>query len=191
MPSGTSSTAGTNSSLNTDTTGDSTVTAAANSASAGVTRALTNGASVSALVGVDLINLLTQGGASSLGLSADTSVSIPLLRGSGRYIVMEPLTQAERNVVYRIWEFEHYKRSFAVNIASNYLSVLRQIDSLKNSESNYRSSIYPRAGLAGKAMRADCPDSGGRGGAAGIVLSQRVDFGAGCSWTMPWIRSRP
>jgi outer membrane protein TolC len=133
--------AGTDSSVSTDTQGDSTVTSASNSASAGVTRALTNGASVSALVGVDLINLLTQGGASSLGLSADTSVSIPLLRGSGRYIVMEPLTQAERNVVYRIWEFERYKRSFAVNVATNYLGVLRQIDALKNSESNYKSSI--------------------------------------------------
>ena len=115
--------AGTDSSLNTDTRGDSTVTSASNSASAGVTRALTNGASVTALVGIDLINLLTQGGASSLGLNVDTSVSIPLLRGSGRYIVMEPLTQAERNVVYRIWEFERYKRSFAVNIATNYYNV--------------------------------------------------------------------
>ncbi len=133
--------AGTDSSINTDTRGDSTVTDASNSASAGVTHTLTNGASVSALMGINLINLLTQGGASSLGLSADTSVSIPLLRGSGRYIVMEPLTQAERNVIYRIWEFEHYKRGFAVNIVTNYLSVLRQIDALKNSESNYKSSI--------------------------------------------------
>jgi len=134
-------TAGTDHDITTDTTRDDTVTSTTNSASAGVTRLLKNGAALSAAVGLDLINLLTQGGGSSLGLQVDTSVSIPLLRGAGRHIVMEPLTQAERDVIYRIWDFERYKRTFAVNIASNYFSVLRQVDSLENSEKNYSSAI--------------------------------------------------
>jgi outer membrane protein TolC len=133
--------AGTDHSINTDTRGDSTVTSTSNSASVGMTRALKNGALVSTAVGLDLINLLTQGGASSFGLKADASVSLPLLRGSGRYIVLEPLTQAERDVIYRLWEFDRYKRTFAVNIASNYYGVLRQMDSFNNSRDNYRSAI--------------------------------------------------
>ncbi len=56
-------------------------------------------------------------GADTLGWNADPSVSIPLLRGAGRYIVTEPLTQAERDVIYEMWDFERYKRTFAVDIA--------------------------------------------------------------------------
>jgi hypothetical protein len=90
---------------------------------------------------VDLANLLTLGGASSLGIMADATVSIPLLRGSGKHIVMETLVQAERNVVYAIYEFERFKRIFAVETAGEYLSVLKQLDEVKNAEENYRSLI--------------------------------------------------
>jgi outer membrane protein TolC len=134
-------TAGTDSEVATETGGDETVTTVANSASAGVTRTLMNGMELSALLAIDIVNLLTQGGASSLGFSADTSVSIPLLRGSGAWIVAEPLTQAERDVVYRIWDFEQYRQTFAVNIAQSYYNVLRQMDSLTNNRNNYISAV--------------------------------------------------
>lgn len=132
---------GTDHELVTDTANGETVTTATNSGSARVTRLLQGGAALTAAVGIDLINLLTQGGASSLGLNVDTSVSMPLLRGAGRYIVTEPLTQAERDVIYEIWDFERYKRTFAVNIVTSYLNVLQQLDSLKNNEANYKSAI--------------------------------------------------
>jgi outer membrane protein TolC len=90
---------------------------------------------------INLANLLTQGGASSLGLSVDTSVSIPLLRGAGQHIVTEPLTQAERNVVYQIWNFERFKHTFAVSIARDYFSVLQQMDQVTNAQEKYRSAI--------------------------------------------------
>jgi outer membrane protein TolC len=133
--------AGTDHSITTDTSGNPTVTSVNNSGSAQVTRLLKNGAALTTAVALDLTNLLTQGGSSRLGLNVDTSVSMPLLRGAGRYIVTEPLTQAERDVVYQIWSFERYKRTFAVNVASNYMSVLRQIDSWQNSEDRYRSAV--------------------------------------------------
>ena len=124
-----------------DTSGDSTVTTVENSGILGVTRTLENGIELGAALAIDLANLLTQGGASSLGLTADTTVSIPLLRGAGKHIVTEPLTQAERNVVYATWQFERFKRTFAVNVAEGYFTVLRQMDSVANSEENYRSAI--------------------------------------------------
>ena len=111
------------------------------SATARIDRTLKNGASLSAALAVDLANLLTQGGSSTIRLAADPSVSIPLLRGSGRHIVTEPLTQAERQVIYTIWEFERFKRTFAVNIAQQYFSVLSQMDGVKNAEENYRGKI--------------------------------------------------
>ena len=64
-----------------------------------------------------------------------------MLRGSGKHIVTEPLTQAERNVVYAIYEFERFKRTFAVDVATDYFSVLKQLDEVKNSTENYRSLV--------------------------------------------------
>ncbi len=127
--------------MSTDSSGARTVSGMENSGSGGVTRTLKNGVDLSAALAVDLANLLTQGGAFSRGLAADASVSVPLLRGSGRHIVTEPLTQAERDVVYAIWQFERFKRTFAVDVARDYFSVLREMDSVKNAEDNYRSSI--------------------------------------------------
>ena len=49
---------------------------------------------------------------------------MPLLRGSGSTIVAEPLTQAERDVVYSLLDFERFKKSIAVRVASEYLSKL-------------------------------------------------------------------
>ncbi len=127
--------------ITTDTTRGDTVTSVDTGATAAVSRLFENGAALTTALGIDLINLLTQGGASSLGLNFDTSVSIPLLRGSSRYVVLEPLTQAERDVVYEIWDFERYKRTFAVNIATRYLAVLQQLDSLQNNKKNYEAAI--------------------------------------------------
>ena len=127
--------------LRTDTRGDRTVSDTVTSGSIGVSRQFESGAKLSTALAIDLANLLTLGGASSVGLAGDASISIPLLRGSGSYIVAEPLTQAERNTIYAIWNFEKYKKDFAVNTASQYLSVLRQLDSIKNNEADYRSRI--------------------------------------------------
>ena len=133
--------AGADSRVIADTTGDETVTTVDSGGVVGVTRTLKNGLSLSGAIAIDLVNLLTQGGASSLGLSGDASVSMPLLRGAGRHLVTESLTQAERNVVYEIWDFERFKRQFAVGIAQDYFDVLSQMDSVANARDNYRSSI--------------------------------------------------
>jgi len=110
-------------------------------ASVGLTRSFKNGADLSAAMAVSLVKLLSHNGASSLGLSTDASISIPLMRGSGEHIAAEPLTQAERNVIYELWNFERFKRTFAVNIARSYFNVLRQMDAVVNAREDYRSSV--------------------------------------------------
>jgi outer membrane protein TolC len=133
--------AGTDSQIQTDTTRDDAVTTLDNSGTAGVTRTFENGLAASSAITLDLLKLLTQNGASTLGLNVDTSVSMPLLRGAGRYIVREPLTQAERNVIYKLWDFDRYRRTFAVSVAQQYYGVLRQMDVAKNAKDNYASAI--------------------------------------------------
>ena len=124
-----------------DRSGFDPVTEFRGSAVGGLTRRFTSGAELAASIGIDLVKLLSQDRVESRGVFADASVSIPLMRGSGRYIVMEDLTQAERNVVYTIYEFERFKRVFAVDIAASYLDVLRQLDSIKNAEENYEGLV--------------------------------------------------
>ena len=106
-----------------------------------VTRTLTNGTALAASLAVDVAKLLTGGRQSSLGILADLSATVPLMAGSGDYIVTEPMTQASRNVIYSVWSFERFKRTLAVQVASQYLSVLQQLDQVKNAEDNYRGLI--------------------------------------------------
>jgi outer membrane protein TolC len=107
------------------------------SGSLSVSKTLYNGAKITAALAVDLVSLLTGDGASSMGITGDMSISIPLLRGSGRHIVMEPLTQAERDVVYAMYEFERFKTTFAVDIVRGYLDVIKQLDQVDNAAENY------------------------------------------------------
>ncbi len=107
------------------------------SGSLNVSKTLYNGTKITAALAMDLVNLLTGDGASSFGISGDASIAIPLLRGSGKHIVMEPLTQSERNVVYAIYAFERYKKIFAVETARNYLDVVKQLDQVDNAAENY------------------------------------------------------
>lgn len=106
-----------------------------------IDRQLRNGATLSTRLLIDLAQLLRPDRTNSAGLFADLSVSIPLLSGSGRHIVTEPLTQAERDMLYALWSFERFKRTFAVRVASDYLQVLQQLDVVRNAESNYRRLI--------------------------------------------------
>lgn len=108
---------------------------------ADVTQRLRNGLSATGNIGLDLVSLLTQRRVFSRGIVADVSATLPLLRGSGEFVVTEPLTQAERNVIYAIFQFQRFKRTFAVAIASEYLDVLQQFDQVANAESNYRNLI--------------------------------------------------
>jgi len=127
--------------ISTDLGGATTITGIENRGGVSFSRNLKRGGGIVAQLAVDLVKLLTLDRSSSLGLFGDATISLPLLRGAGQHIASEPLTQAERDVVYAIWAFERFKRTFAVRIASEYLAVLQQLDQLANSEENYRQLI--------------------------------------------------
>jgi outer membrane protein TolC len=145
-----------------DKSGAEPVKGVENSGSLSLGKTLYRGVQLTTALAVDLVKLLTQGETSSSGVTADASISIPLLRGAGKHIVTEPLTQAERNVVYAIYEFERYKKTFAVDIARDYLDVLRQLDQVDNNAENYKSLITSarRTRRLADAGRADAVDVG-------------------------------
>lgn len=113
-------------------------TSAIGSGELGWTKRLMTGGAMSVNLAVDLVRLLTQGAESSFGILADATVAIPLLRGSGEFVVTEPLRQSERDVIYSIYDFERFKRAFAVDVASEYYAVLQLLEEADNERENYR-----------------------------------------------------
>lgn len=127
--------------IDTNASSGKTVTGIESNPSLKWARQLKGGATLTSQIALDLVSLLSGDHVSTFGFLADATISIPLLRGSGMHIATEPLTQAEREVLYAMRDFERFKRTFAVRIASNYLAVLRQLDEAENSEDNYRNLI--------------------------------------------------
>lgn len=119
----------------------------------GVTRLLKSGISLTTQLGWDLVRMLQPGSDTSSGLYGDASITIPLLRGAGKHIASEPLTQAERDALYAVWTFERYKQEFCVDIVDNYLAVLQAEDLLGNQEQNYKGLVIStrRAGRLAEA----------------------------------------
>ncbi|MBN1123680.1 MAG: TolC family protein [Sedimentisphaerales bacterium] len=60
----------------------------------------------------------------------------PLMRGAGREIALEQLTQAERNVLYQIRTFNRFRQQFVVDVISQYLRVVQLQDNLENARIN-------------------------------------------------------
>ena len=108
---------------------------ATGSAGAGFQRTFENGATIAGQLALDVAHLLRNDWR-SIGLTGDLTMTIPLMRGSGRDVVREPLTQAERDLMYAIRRFEHYRQTYAVTVASGYFSVLLSAQTLRNQEDN-------------------------------------------------------
>jgi outer membrane protein TolC len=121
-----------------DLSADPNVTSATGSAVIGVAKRFKNGALMTVNLALDIVKLLTQGKDSAYGILGDATIAVPLLRGSGRFVVEEPLKQAERDVIYAIYGFERFKRTFAVDIAAGYYEVLELQEEADNERENYR-----------------------------------------------------
>jgi outer membrane protein TolC len=67
----------------------------------------------------------------------------PLLRGGGRQVNLEPLTQSERNVLYAVRTFARFRKQFAVGLTTasqtGFSSLLLQVQNIRNLEANLKS----------------------------------------------------
>lgn len=113
------------------------------------------GARVLGSIGIDFARDLSSGDPWGAFTSLSLNVTQPILRGFGRDVVREPLTQAERNVLYEARSFERFRRTFAFDVASRFFNVLAQVDTLGNEELNFqnltrlreRNEAFAEAGL--------------------------------------------
>jgi outer membrane protein TolC len=107
-------------------------------ASGGLTRVLGTGAKIVSDLGLALTRDLARGDGWDLTSNLSLSLTQPLLRGAGERIVKEPLTQAERNVVYAVRDYERFRRRFAIDAAGRVYRLLQQADTVANEEGNYK-----------------------------------------------------
>jgi outer membrane protein TolC len=113
----------------------------------GFNQLLADGAQISTSIVLDWTRFLTGDPRTSLGSVLSASVTQPLLRGSGRKVVQENLTQAERNVLYQIRSFNRYRKTFVVSIVTDYYRVLQQKDAVTNAENSYDRKVQLRMRL--------------------------------------------
>ena len=113
----------------------------------GFQQLLADGAMISIDIAMDWTRFLTGDPRTSLASILSASASQPLLRGRGRRVVQENLTQAERNVLYQIRSFNRYRKEFVVSIASSYYRVLQLKASVTNAENSYHRLVESRKRL--------------------------------------------
>ncbi|MDF7806591.1 TolC family protein [Pontiellaceae bacterium B12219] len=114
------------------------------SLAAGVGRTLASGARVSLGFTQNYLNLLSSPDTSGSNNGLSFNIVQPLLNGFGPLVTMEPLKQAERDLVYAVRDFKRYQQDFVIDISSQYYSTLRARDQLYNERRNYESSIVNR-----------------------------------------------
>jgi outer membrane protein TolC len=116
-------------------------------AGVGFDQLLADGALVSIDIAIDWARFLTGDPQTSLASVLSATFAQPLLRGRGRKIVLENLTQAERNALYQIRSFNRYRKTFVVSIVDAYYRVLQRRDMVTNAENNYNSRVKSRERL--------------------------------------------
>jgi len=113
----------------------------------GFNQFLADGGQISAAIAIDWARFLTGDPRTSLGSVLSASVTQPLLRGRGRKIAQENLTQAERNALYQIRSFNRYRQTFVVSVVNDYYRVLQRRDIVTNAQNNYDSRVESRKRL--------------------------------------------
>lgn len=92
-------------------------------------------------IAIDWTRFLTGDPRTTLGSILSGDVAIPLLGSGAGKAALENLTQSERNVLYQIRTFNRYRKTFVVNIISEYYRVLQQRNSVIIDEANYKRLI--------------------------------------------------
>ena len=103
----------------------------------GFDQLLADGTQVSLAIALDWTRFLTGSPQESLISVLSGTVTKPLLRGAGRKIALENLTQAQREVLYQIRSFNRFRKTFVVSIVEDFYRVLQRLDEVKNAQSNY------------------------------------------------------
>ena len=107
----------------------------------GFNQLLADGAAVTAKITLDWARFLTGDPRTSLISVLSATITQPLLRGRGRAIAQEDLTQAERRVLYQIRTFNRYRKTFVVSIVTSYYKALLKKNEVANAQNDYKRKV--------------------------------------------------
>lgn len=113
-------------------------------ANLGFNRLLAIGTVISTKVSAAYVDVLTGNMRSGLASVLTATVAQPLLRGSDPRVVLEDLTQAERDTLYQLRSFGRFRQTFVVSVITLYYEVLK----LDNLVTNAKTNCSTLAGLA-------------------------------------------
>lgn len=108
---------------------DSTLTSTGN---LNLTALQRTGTRIAADLTTDFVKFLTGNLRSVSDSSLAVTVAQPLLSGAGYIAASEALTQGERDVLYAIRDFTQFRKSFAVDISSQYYRTLQAREAARN-----------------------------------------------------------
>ncbi|MHC5156588.1 MAG: TolC family protein [Planctomycetota bacterium] len=123
----------------------------------GIQRLLATGAQVSGDISMGWMDIISGDFRSGFSTVATAMVTQPLLRGSSRKIVMENLTQAQRNTLYQIRYFNRYRKEFVTSIISDYYRLLQLNDESINAGNHYNTLVEMYATLEKRALAGRLP----------------------------------
>ena len=106
-------------------------------ASVGVSMLLKGGARIAIGLTSNFLRFITGDPTLQSSSALVANITQPLLRGRGKDVNAEFLTQAERDVLYQLRAFQRFRQEFAVQVASGYYNVLQSRDAARNNYQGY------------------------------------------------------
>lgn len=103
----------------------------------GVSMLLKGGARIAVGITSNFLRFITGDPTLESSSALVASITQPLLRGRGRGVNAEFLTQAERDVLYQLRSFQRFRQEFVVQVATEYYGVLRARDAVRNNYQGY------------------------------------------------------
>ena len=107
-----------------------------------VSKILDSGGSVDFRAGAGFSD--TSDSSGSFDSDLDLTFSQPLMRGAGYEVSHESLTQAERDMIYEVRDFELFREDYSIDIAEEYFGLVSQKQRLANTQNSYEQAVFDR-----------------------------------------------
>lgn len=143
----------------------------------GVSQLLAGGAQIAVELSSNFLRFLTGDPRSVAESALAASLRKPLLRGAGRKVAQESLTQAERDVLYDLRSFARYRKDFAVGVAERYYRVLQARDEARNNWLGYQAQQQNAERMAALAQE-------NRETETGLGLARQAELNAQDAWIL-------
>ena len=124
---------------------------------AGFEQLLATGAQIGTDISFGWVDILSGDYRSGFSTVATALITQPLLRGAGRKIALENLTQAQHNTLYQIRSFNRFRKEFVTEIITEYYRILQLNDRRINTRDYYFSLADMHKKLQNRAVAGKLP----------------------------------